>query len=117
MCFGALWRLILVELFCRWCRALFPHLEESTILERFMSVVSSRCPCIRELRFFSLKWSHFGISLSFDHLFEFFICFFSLSLFAELVTMCVVNALIKGRFRMERLRTSGWSLPGAMSDW
>jgi hypothetical protein len=39
MCFGALCRLILLVLFCRWCRALLPHLEESTILEHFISVV------------------------------------------------------------------------------
>jgi hypothetical protein len=34
----------LVVLFCRWCRALLPHLEESAILEHFISVVSSHCP-------------------------------------------------------------------------
>jgi hypothetical protein len=49
----ALCHLILVVLFCRWFRALFPHLEESTILEHFISVVSSRCPCLRGLIFFS----------------------------------------------------------------
>jgi hypothetical protein len=45
----------LVVLFCRWCRALLPHLEESAILEHFISVVSSRCPCLRGPRSFSLK--------------------------------------------------------------
>jgi hypothetical protein len=43
--------LILVVLFCRWCRALLPHLEELAILEHFISVVSSRCPCLRGPRF------------------------------------------------------------------
>jgi hypothetical protein len=33
----------------------FASLEESTILEHFISVVSSRCPCLRGPRFFSLK--------------------------------------------------------------
>jgi hypothetical protein len=42
---------ILVVLFCRWCRALLPHLEESAILEHFISVVSSRCPCLRDRDF------------------------------------------------------------------
>jgi hypothetical protein len=32
---------ILVVLFCRWCRALLPRLEELAILEHFISVVSS----------------------------------------------------------------------------
>jgi hypothetical protein len=45
----------LVVLFCRWCRALLPHLEESVTFEHFISVMSSRCPCLRGLRFFSLK--------------------------------------------------------------
>jgi hypothetical protein len=51
---------ILIVLFCRWCWALLPHLEESTILEHFISVVSSRCPCLRGPRSFSLKWSFLG---------------------------------------------------------
>jgi hypothetical protein len=45
----------LVVLFCRWCRALLPHLEESVTFEHFISVMSSCCPCLRGLRFFSLK--------------------------------------------------------------
>jgi hypothetical protein len=77
---------LLVVLFCQWCRALLPHLEESAILEHFISVVSSRCPCLRAPRSFSLKWSFFGFCLAFDHLFEFLIRFFSF--FSELVT-CV----------------------------
>ena len=64
MCFGALCRLILVVLFCRWCRALSPHLEESAILEHFISVVSSHCPCLRGPRFFLSQvissWLLFG---------------------------------------------------------
>jgi hypothetical protein len=41
---------MLVVLFCQWCRALLPHLEESAILEHFITVVSSYCPCLRGLR-------------------------------------------------------------------
>jgi hypothetical protein len=52
---AALFRLNLVVLFGRWCRALLPHLEESLILEHFISVVLSRCPCLRGPRFFSFK--------------------------------------------------------------
>jgi hypothetical protein len=77
---------ILVVLFCRWCRALSPHLEELAILEHFISVVSSRCPCLRGPRFFSLKISFLGFCLAFDHLFEFLFHLFSFSLFSELVT-------------------------------
>jgi hypothetical protein len=47
---------ILVVLFCWWCRALLPHLEEWAILEHFISAVSSSCPCLRGPRSFSLKW-------------------------------------------------------------
>jgi prepilin signal peptidase PulO-like enzyme (type II secretory pathway) len=79
---------ILVALFCWWCRALLPHLEESAILEHFISVVSSHCPCLRGQRFYSLKWFFLGFCLTFDHLFEFLVRFFSFSLFSELVT-CV----------------------------
>jgi hypothetical protein len=43
---GALCRLICFVLFCRWCRALLPHLQESSILEHFISVVLSCCPCL-----------------------------------------------------------------------
>jgi hypothetical protein len=38
-----------------------PHLEESTILEHFISVVSSCCPCLRGSRSFSLKLSYSGM--------------------------------------------------------
>jgi hypothetical protein len=40
---------------------LLPHLEELAILDHFISVVSSCCPCLRGQRFFSLKWSRFGL--------------------------------------------------------
>jgi hypothetical protein len=83
-------------LFCQWCRALLPHLEESSILEHFISVVSSSCPCLRGPRFFSLNWSFLGFCLGFDHLFEFFIRFFSFLFSLNWLLVCVVNALIKG---------------------
>jgi hypothetical protein len=107
----------LVVLFCWWCHALLPHLEESTILEHFISVVSSRCPCLRGLRFVSLKWSCFRFSLAFDHLFEFFSRFFSFSLFSELVTcVCCQWTLQGGHWGPERPRIGGWSLLAVMSD-
>ena len=65
---GALCRLILVVLFCRWCRALLPHLEESAILEHFISVVSSRCPCLRGPRLGLASDLVFACSLALDHL-------------------------------------------------
>jgi hypothetical protein len=96
---------ILVVLFCWWCRALLPHLEESAILEHFILVVSSRFPCLRGPRFFSLQWSFLGFFLAFDHLFEFWFRFFSFSLFSKLVTCaCVVNALIKGEIEDRSVR-------------
>jgi hypothetical protein len=87
---------ILVVLFCRWCRALLPHLEESAILEHFISVVSSRCPCLRGPRSFSLKWSFLGFCLDFDHLLEFSFVSFLFLFSPNWLLVCVVNALIKG---------------------
>jgi hypothetical protein len=88
---------ILVVLFCRWCRARLPHLEESAILEHFISVVLSRCPCLRGPRSISLKWSFLGFCLAFDYLLEFFFSFSFLVLFyLNWLPVCVVNALIKG---------------------
>jgi hypothetical protein len=49
---GALFRLNFSCAFCRWCRALLSHLEVSAILEHFISVVSSRCPCLKGPRSF-----------------------------------------------------------------
>jgi hypothetical protein len=96
---------ILVVLFCRWCRALLPHLEESTILDHFISVPLSRCPCLRGPRFFSLKWSFLGFCLAFDHLFEFFVRFFSFFLFSlNWLLVCVVNALIKREIEVWSVR-------------
>jgi hypothetical protein len=82
---------ILVVLFCRWCRALLPHLEESAFLEHFISVVSSRCPCLRGPRSFSLKWSFLRF-FGFWSLVWVFLFLFSLNW----LLVCVVNALIKG---------------------
>jgi hypothetical protein len=108
---------ILVVLFCRWCRALLPHLEESAILEHFISVVSSRCPYLRRPSFFSLKWSFLGYCLAFDHLIGFFFHFFSFSLFSEMVTcVCCQCTHQGGGWGPERPRTGGWSLLAVMSD-
>jgi hypothetical protein len=108
----------LVVILCRWCRALLPHLEESAILEHFISVVLSCCPCLRGPRFFSLKWSLLGFCLPFDHLFEFFNHFVSFSLFSKLVTyVCCQCTHQGGDWGPERPRTGGWSLLIVMSDW
>jgi hypothetical protein len=95
---------ILVVLFCRWCRTLLPHLEESTILEHFISVVSSRCPYLRGPRFFSLKWSFLGFCLAFDHLLEFLFRFFSFLFSLNWLLGCVVNELIKGEIEDRSVR-------------
>jgi hypothetical protein len=118
-CFWELFfALILVVLFCRWCRALFPHIEESEILEHFISVVSSRCHCLRGPRSFSLKWTFLSFWLAFDHLLEFFFRFFSLSLSPELVTcVCCQCTHHGGDWGPECPRTCGWSLLAVTSDW
>jgi hypothetical protein len=94
----------LVVLFCWWCRAPLPHLEESVILEHFISVVSSRCPCLKGPRSFSLKWSFLGFCLAFDHLLEFFFCFLFFFSFLWIGYLCVVNALIKGEIEDRSVR-------------
>jgi hypothetical protein len=115
---GALFTWILVVLFCWLCRTLLPHLEESVILEHFISVVSSHCPCLRGLRLFSLKWSFLGFCLDFDHLLEFFSHFFSFSLLSELVTCLCCQCTHQGGFwGPEHPRTGGWSVLAVMSDW
>jgi hypothetical protein len=91
---GALCCLICALLFCRWCQALLPHLEESAFWSIFASVVLSHCPCLRGPR----------LALSSDLILAFVwllitylrFLFFSFSFFSELFTMCVVNALLKG---------------------
>jgi hypothetical protein len=95
---------LLVVLFCWWCRALLPHIEEFAILEHFISVVSSRSPCLRGPRYFSIKWSFFGFCLAFDHLFEFFVRFFSFYFSLNWLLVCVVNALIKGEIEDRSVR-------------
>jgi hypothetical protein len=51
-------------------------------------------------------------------LFEFFICFFSFSLFSELVTcLCCQCTHQGGDWGPERPRTGAWSLLAVMSDW
>jgi hypothetical protein len=62
------------------------------ILEHFASVVL--------IEVCSFNW----FCLAFDHLFEFFVHLFSFSLFYELVTMCLVNALIEGEIEDRSIR-------------
>jgi hypothetical protein len=52
---GALFRLNFSCALLPMVSSPFAHLEESTILEHFISVVSSRCPCLRGPKVFSLK--------------------------------------------------------------
>jgi hypothetical protein len=54
MLLGALFTYILVVLFCRWCRALLPHLAESAILS-ILSRLCRGCPCLRGPRFYFLS--------------------------------------------------------------
>jgi hypothetical protein len=91
-------------LFCRWCRALLPHLEESAISEYFFSVVSSRCPYLRGPRFLSLKCSFLGFCLAFDHLLDFFFLSFLFLFSLNWLLVCVVNALIKGEIEDRSVR-------------
>jgi hypothetical protein len=115
---GALFHLNFSVLFCRRCRALLPHLEKSALLEHFISVVLSRYPCLRGPRFFSLKWSLLDFCLAFYDLFEFFVRFFSFSLFSKLITcVCCQCTHQGGDWGPERPRTGGWSLLAVMSDW
>jgi hypothetical protein len=55
MHFGALFHLNFSCALLLMVSTLLPHVEESAILEHFISVVSSHCPCLRGPRFFSLK--------------------------------------------------------------
>jgi hypothetical protein len=86
----------------------------------FISDVSSRCPCLRGPRLVFFKWScslpFFGfrslVGVSF--LFISFL-FFSFLLCYYLWVLSMHSS--RGRLRtMNDSRTSGWSLPGVMSD-
>jgi hypothetical protein len=107
---------ILVVLFCRWCLALLPHLEESKILEDSISVMSSRRPCLRGPRLFSLKWSFLGFCLAFDPLFEFFSRFFFFS-FLWIGYWCVLSM----HSSRGRLRTGAsedrWMVAPGYDEW
>jgi hypothetical protein len=75
-------------------------------LEHFVSVVLSHSHCLRgpRLALSSDLVLAFGFCLAFDLLFEIFVDFFSFSFFYEVVTMCVVNAIIKGEIEDRRVR-------------
>jgi hypothetical protein len=85
------------------CALLFCLTLRSRRCKRFVSVVLSRCPCLRGLR----------LSLSSDLVLAFVrllitclssLFIFSFSFFYELVTMCVVNALVKGEIEDRSIR-------------
>jgi hypothetical protein len=81
------------------------------VVNFFVLIALSRCPCLRGLR----------LSHSSDLIFAFLqllitwlsypFLFLLFSFYSELVSMCVVNVLIKGGIEdQERPRTGGWSL-------
>jgi hypothetical protein len=98
-----------------WCGGLRSILEHS-----FVSDVFSHYPCLRGPRLVFFKWSFyvplFGIrSLVGVSFYSFLFFFFSLVFFYLWVLSMHTS---RGRLRtMCGLRTSGWSLPGVMSDW
>jgi hypothetical protein len=96
---------ILVVLFCRWCRALLPHLEESAILEHFISVVSSRFPCLKGPGYFPSDLFLAFVWLLITCLSCSFVSFhFLFSM--NFLLVCVVNALIKGEIEDRSVRRS-----------
>jgi hypothetical protein len=119
---SCLWELflawMLVVLFCRWCRTLLPHLEESAILEHFISVVSSRCPCLRGPRFFLTQVIVSWLLLGFWSLFWVFSFISFLFIFSlNWLLVCCQCTHQCGDWGPEHLRTDGRSLLAVMSDW
>jgi hypothetical protein len=103
----------LVVLFWRWCRALLPHLEVSAILEHFISVMSSHFPCLRGLRFLSLKWSCLGF-WSLVWVFESFLFFFS---FLWIGYLCVLSMhSSRGRLRTGTSEDR-WMVSPGYDEW
>jgi hypothetical protein len=104
----------LFVLFELWFGGLCPLLEHG-----FVSDVSSRCPCLRGLRFVLLE-----VILLFAFLWLSIACwnFFlvvSFLFFFSLVTKSCVLSMHSSRGRLRTMcgsRTGGWSLPGVMSD-
>jgi hypothetical protein len=90
----------------------------SLLEHSFVSDVSSRCPCLRGPRLVFFKWSFSLLFFGFRSLVEVsFICFFSF--FLSGYYMCVLP-MHSSRGRLKTIcgwRTSGWLLPGVMSDW
>jgi hypothetical protein len=85
----------------------------------FVSDVSSHCSCLRGTRLvFPQVILLFASPLAFDHLLEFLLVVSSLFLFSLVTKSCVLSMhSSRGRLRtMCGSRTSGWSLPGVMSD-
>jgi hypothetical protein len=105
-------------LFCWWCRALLPHLDESAILEHFTWLCRAVSLVLGD-RDFSLSSD---LVLAFAWLlitclsfsFVYFLFLFSLN---WLLCVCCQCTHQRGDWASERPRTGGWSLPGVMSDW
>jgi hypothetical protein len=101
-------------LFELWIGGLCSLLEHG-----FVSDVSSRCPCLRGPRLvFPQVMLLFASPLAFNHLLE-FLLLVSFLFFFSLVTKSCVLSMHSSRGRLRTMcssRTSGWSLPGVMSD-
>jgi hypothetical protein len=84
----------------------------------FDSVVSSRCPFLRDRVFPLSSDLALCLCLAFDCLFEFLLIVSILFLFSLITKMCLLSMhSSRGRLRtMCGSRTSGWSLPSVMSD-
>jgi hypothetical protein len=87
---------------------------------RFVSDVSSHCPCLRGPRLVFFMWSCSLPFLGFRSIVR--VSFYSLLFFFPFLSdyeMCVLSMhSSRGRLRtMCGSRTGGWSLPGVMSDW
>jgi hypothetical protein len=90
----------------------------SLIEHNFVSDVSSRCPCLRGLRFVFLKWSCslplFGFrSLVGVSFYSFIFLIFSL----RLLYLCVVNALIKEEIEDHVWFEDRWMVPSWCDAW
>jgi hypothetical protein len=117
-CFGSsLSRLELLcaFLFCRWCRALLPQLEESASWAFCLGCVELS-PLPQGTETLSLKWSYFGFcSTLITCLSSLFV--FSSSLFYEFVTMCVLSMQSsRGRLRTEASEDQ-WMVAPWCDEW
>jgi hypothetical protein len=115
---SSLCRLILfcALLFYRWYRALLPRLEELTVL----SILSQLCWVVAlalvDRDFLIQVIMFFCFCLAFDHLFEFFVRFFSFSFFYY-YWLCVLSIhSSRGRLRT-RASEDRWMVAPCCDEW